>query len=204
MDANKKDITEEMRKIEYSAKLRNMYRDKEIAFRSLIQAGTKTFKTTLLVSGTSTFLTLCIAVIYLLYLEQSNLISQDTSRYIIISLSIFILTLFLSLISYGIHYLSLDAYYVDLISQLPRINAGVNNGDFDNLVYSKRSDAYDEILKQLIICIYVGLFIGFVFLLLSLIQIFNVDISYGYLLLFIASIIVICLIISYKNISHKG
>ena len=132
------------------------------------------------------------------------LIEYHLHRYIIISLSIFILTLFLSLISYGIHYLSLDAYYVDLISQLPRINAGVNNGDFDNLVYSKRSDAYDEILKQLIICIYVGLFIGFVFLLLSLIQIFNVDISYGYLLLFIASIIVICLIISYKNISHKG
>lgn len=200
----KKDATEEIQKIEYSIRLRNIYRDKEIAFKSLIQAGRETFKITLLVSGVSTFLTLCIAVIYLLYLEQSNLISQDTSRYIIISLSIFILTLFLSLISYGIHYLSLDAYYVDLISQLPRINAGVNNGDFDNLVYSKRSDAYDEILKQLIICIYVGLFIGFVFLLLSLIQIFNVDISYGYLLLFIASIIVICLIISYKNISHKG
>lgn len=204
MDANKKDATEEIQKIEYSIRLRNIYRDKEIAFKSLIQAGRETFKITLLVSGVSTFLTLCIAVIYLLYLEQSNLISQDTSRYIIISLSIFILTLFLSLISYGIHYLSLDTYYVDLISQLPRINASVNNGDFGNLVYSKRSDAYDEISKQLVICIYVGLFIGFVFLLLSLIQIFNVDISYGYLLLFIASIIVICLIISYKNISHKG
>lgn len=204
MDANKKDITEEMRKIEYSAKLRNMYRDKETAFRSLIQAGTKTFKTTLLVSGTSIFLTLCIAVIYLLYFEQSNLISQDTSRYIIISLSIFIFTLFLSLISYGIHYLSLDTYYVDLISQLPKMNASINNGDFGEFVYSKRSDAYDEISKQLAICIYVGLFIGYVFLLLSLIQIFNVDIAYGYFLLFIASVIIIYFIISCKNTSHKG
>lgn len=204
MDTNKKDTTEKTRKIEYSIKLRNIYRDKEIAFKSLIQAGTKTFKTTLLVSGASSALTMCIAAIYLLYLRQSDMISQDTSRYIIISLSIFIFTLFLSLVSYGIHYLSLDTYYVDLISQLPKINASVNNGNVGDPVYSKRSDAYDEMSKQLVICIYVGLFIGFVFLLLSLIQIFNVDISYGYFLLFIVSVIVIYFIISYKNASHKG